>query len=139
YEPPQPHHMGAPNSQYQHAARSEDHLDRERITYFISDVTVARDGSLTVHETIRLIGEDGIIRVGILRDLPIIYFDDANVRRRIRPEIVSVTLDNRDTPYALEMQSHVWEIGLIDDDHELTRGPHTYEIVYRTNRQVGFF
>ena len=47
----------------------------ERIQRFVSDVSVERDGTLDVTETIRINVERDQVRHGILRDIPTIYRD----------------------------------------------------------------
>lgn len=129
-------HLGMPNAQYQ---RGPILHESERITYFISDVTIGNDGTMTVHETIRVVANGGIIRHGIYRDIPIIGRDRDGARRRLRIDIVKVQRDGGDTPYHFDMLSHHWRIRIGDRNTNLTRGPHTYDIVYRTNRQVAFY
>ena len=65
----------------------------ERITSFISDVKVERNGDLDVTETIRVEAEGREIRRGILRDFPTRYNrpDGSNVE--VGFSVVSVTRD----------------------------------------------
>ena len=52
----------------------------ERVTSFISDVTVNTDASLEVRETITVEAEGIEIRRGILRDFPTVYTDRHGIR-----------------------------------------------------------
>ena len=133
---PNTRHFGMPNSQYQSRPYLHEH---ERITYFISDVMVAEDGTMTVHETIRLVSTGHVFRHGIYRDIPIMGHDRDGARRRLRIDIVKVQRDGHDEPYTLNMLSSDWRIKIGDADTQLSYGPHTYDITYRTNRQVAFY
>ena len=55
-------------------------LAEERITQFISEVTVNADSSLLVRETITVEAEGGEIKRGILRDFPTTYTDNKGQR-----------------------------------------------------------
>ena len=111
----------------------------ERIVNFISDVTVNADASLEVRETITVNAEGNDIRRGILRDFPTTYTDRRGNRTRVGFEVLGVTRDGRSEPYALESISNGTRIKIGDADVFLYNGQHTYEIAYRTTRQLGFF
>ncbi len=111
----------------------------ERITSFISDVTVNADASLDVRETITVTAEGNDIRRGILRDFPTTYTDRHGIRVRVGFEVTGVERDGRSEPYALESISNGTRIKIGDKDVFLDDGQHTYEITYRTTRQLGFF
>ena len=111
----------------------------ERIVNFISDVTVNADASLDVRETITVNAEGNDIRRGILRDFPTAYTDRRGNRTRVGFEVLGVTRDGRSEPYALESIGNGTRIKIGDADVFLSFGQHTYEIAYRTTRQLGFF
>ena len=111
----------------------------ERIVGFISDVTVNADASLDVRETITVKAEGNEIRRGILRDFPTTYTDRHGIRVRVGFDVLSVTRDGRSEPYALESIGNGTRIKIGDADVFLDDGQHTYEIAYRTTRQLGFF
>ncbi len=111
----------------------------ERIENFLSDVTVNADASLTVRETINVNVEGDEIRRGILRDFPTTYYDGRGQRVRVGFEVLEVERDGRSEPYAMESLSNGQRIRIGDADVLLTDGSHTYEITYRTSRQLGFF
>ncbi len=111
----------------------------ERIQRFVSDVTVNTDASLTVRETIEVVAEGIDIKRGILRDFPTIYRDRRGTRLVVGFEVISVSRDGRTEPYAVEAISNGKRVRIGDADVFLSRGPHAYEIVYRTTRQLGFF
>jgi len=111
----------------------------ERIQRFVSDVTVNTDASLTVRETIEVVAEGDQIKRGILRDFPTVYRDGRGTRLVVGFEVLSVSRDGRAEPYSIESISNGKRIRIGDADVFLPRGPHVYEIVYRTTRQLGFF
>ncbi len=111
----------------------------ERIQRFVSDVTVNTDASLSVRETIEVFAEGDEIKRGILRDFPTVYNDRRGTRVVVGFEVVSVARDGRKEPYAVESISNGKRIRIGDADVFLSRGPHVYEIAYRTTRQLGFF
>jgi hypothetical protein len=111
----------------------------ERITQFVSGVTVNTDATLEVRETIDVQAEGVDIRRGIFRDFPTSYAGRAGQRVNVGFDVISVTRDGKPEPYALESLSNGMRVRIGDRDVFLTRGPHRYEIVYRTSRQIGFF
>lgn len=114
-------------------------LAEERIDNFISDVTVNADASLSVRESITVFAEGNAIRRGILRDFPTIYTDKRGVRVKVGLDVLEVRRDGRPERFAIETLSNGQRIRIGDKDVYLDRGPHTYEIAYRTTRQIGFF
>ena len=114
-------------------------LAQERVVDFISDVTVSPDASLTVRETITVNVEGLDIRRGIQRDFPTTYADRRGVRVRVGFEVLEVKRDGRAEPYTTLALDNGIGIRIGDADVFLDRGQHTYEITYRTTRQLGFF
>jgi hypothetical protein len=114
-------------------------LAEERIIQFVSDVTVNADATLDVRETIDVQADGVDIRRGIFRDFPASYDDRAGQRVTVAFDVISVTRDGRPEPYALEPLSNGVRVRIGDKDVFLEHGPHRYEIVYRTSRQIGFF
>jgi len=111
----------------------------ELIENFLSDVTVNTDASLSVRETITVNAEGNDIRRGILRDFPTIYTDRYGRRVQVGFEVLEVERDGRAEPYSVESISNGKRIRIGDADIFLNEGSHTYEIAYRTTRQLGFF
>ncbi|WP_373503782.1 DUF2207 domain-containing protein [Aestuariivirga sp.] len=114
-------------------------LADERITGFLSDVTVNADASLTVRETISVIAEGRDIRRGIFRDIPTIYKDRLGQRVVVGLDVVDVKRDGRSEPYAIEAITNGKRIRIGDKDVLLDDGQHVYQVTYRTTRQIGFF
>ena len=121
------------------AALTVSALAEERIQRFVSDVTVNADASLSVHETIEVFAEGIDIKHGILRDFPTVYTDRRGTRVVVGFEVVSVSRDGLEEPYAIESISNGKRIKIGSGDMFLPQGPHVYEIAYRTTRQLGFF
>ena len=110
----------------------------ERIISYVSDVSVNRDASLDVTETIRVMAEGRDIDHGIYRDFPTRY--ERNGRRvRVGFDVVSVERDGQAEPYARERISNGVRIKMGSADVSVTPGEHTYVLHYRTTRQLGFF
>ena len=110
----------------------------ERILYFLSDVTVQKDGDLDVTETIRIRSAGDTFRHGLLREFPTRYM------RKGRPvrvgfDVASVERDGRKEPYKRESMDNGVRLRIGDADTLLSDGEHVYTIRYRTNRQLGFF
>lgn len=111
----------------------------ERIASLISDVTVNTDASLDVRETITIEAEGFEIRRGILRDFPTIYTDRHGIRVSVNFDVLDVKRDGIGEPYGIEPLANGKRIRIGDGDVLLRSGQHTYEITYRTTRQIGFF
>jgi uncharacterized membrane protein YgcG len=120
------------------AAASLAHAD-ERILSFDSTITVQRDGALEVRETIRVRAEGNRIRRGIYRDFPTVY--PATDGRQIVVEFgfESATRDGDAETWRVESLGNGKRIYLGSAAVTLPRGEHTYEIIYRTDRQLGYF
>ena len=110
----------------------------ERIISYVSDVTVDRNSSLHVVETIRVEAEGQNIRHGIYRDFPTRYERDGRTIR-VGFEVESVQLDGQPVHYARESLPNGVRIKVGSADSEVSRGEHVYVIRYTTTRQLGFF
>ena len=119
------------------AAAAQD--ESERITNYASDVIVAKNGALTVTETIAVVAEGINIRHGIYRDFPTTYTDKFGRHVHVGFAVVSVSRDGHDEPYDLENIDSGQRIKIGDADTLVDPGPHTYTIIYTTNRQIGFY
>ena len=110
----------------------------ERILSFDSNVQVARDGTLTVTETIRVEAEGKQIRRGIFRNLPLLFEQDG---RTVRAgfTLLSVMRDGKPEPYQVNTSRDGARIYVGDKDVFLSPGAYTYTITYETNRQIRFF
>ncbi|MEW6643313.1 MAG: DUF2207 domain-containing protein [Pseudomonadota bacterium] len=111
----------------------------ERISRFVSDVTVQRNGDLEVTETITVQSEGQSIKRGILRDFPTSYANRDGTRVEVGFDVRAVTRDGAAEPYATERLSNGVRVRIGRADTLLANGSHTFVITYRTTRQVGFF
>ena len=114
-------------------------LAEERVTDFVSEVTVGADGALTVRETIAVMAEGREIRRGILRDFPTTYTDKRGQRVIVGFEVLEVTRDGSPEPYALEALGNGTRVRIGQAEVLLDAGLNRYGITYRTTRQIGFF
>ena len=111
----------------------------EVIYSFDSDVTLAKDGELTVTEVIAVQAEGRQIRHGIYRDFPLTFKDAGGTLREVDFSLLSVTLDGRPEPYFTKRIRSFLRIYAGDEKKFVTRGQHTYVFHYRTARQVRWF
>lgn len=115
-------------------ARAEEYIDR-----YHADIAVARDGTLTVTETIRVHAEGDRIRRGVYRDFPLTALDDAGREREVDFEIGSVERDGRPEPYHTESARRGIRIYFGSAGTLLSPGFHEYRLTYETGRQIRFF
>lgn len=111
----------------------------ERILGFDSQVTVNRDGSLDITETIRANAENVKINRGIFRDFPTKYDGRRGERINVGFELVSVERDGQSERSNVESLSNGVRVRVGNPDVIIPVGEHTYRIRYRTNRQLGYF
>jgi uncharacterized membrane protein YgcG len=114
------------------------HAD-ERILSFDSTITVAKDGTLEVREAIRVRAEGNNIRRGIYRDFPTIYPTNDGRQIVVGFAFEGATRDGNPEPWRTENQGNGVRVYLGSASVMLPQGEHTYELVYRTDRQMGFF
>ena len=111
----------------------------EVIRDFHSDITVHEDASMTVRETIEVISEGIQIRHGIYRDFPITYEDALGNQYRVGFTILDIQRDDAPEPYHMEDIANGKRIYIGAKDVLVPSGEHTYTVVYKTTRQLGFF
>jgi uncharacterized membrane protein YgcG len=116
-------------------AQDEDADHFERVTEYKSDIVVAADGTLSVHETITVNARGSDIRHGIFRDFPTLYPDGVHVRF----DVSRVTRDGHDEAYAIGGLDNGRRVRIGDANAVLAYGLHTYTIDYTTDRQIAFF
>jgi hypothetical protein len=112
---------------------------QERVVDFHSDIRIARDGTLTVTETIDVEVEGQQIKRGILRDFPTDYRDRSGARVTVPFQVLAVRRDGRPEMWNEERLHNGVRIRIGNAAVMLPRGRHVYEITYRTARQLGFF
>jgi uncharacterized membrane protein YgcG len=112
---------------------------RERITRFVSDVDVQRNGDLVVTETIQVMAEGDAIRHGILRDFPTTYRTKDGARVRVGFDVLEVKRDGASEHYTSEPYGNGVRLRIGDAHRYINGGAHEFVIKYRTTRQIGFF
>lgn len=111
----------------------------ERVLNFSSVVHIEADGALRVRERIVVHAGGQKIKRGIFRDFPTDYRDRYGAQVRVPFEVIAVTRDGRPEPYVLQRQRNGVRVRIGNANVYLKHGVYTYEITYRTARQLGFF
>ena len=117
-------------------AQADNH---ERIISFDSDIRVHEDASMTVKETISVVGTGNQIKRGIYRDFPTKYRSKRGVWTVVSFDVEGVTRDGRPESHFTEARSNGVRLYIGSKNVFLQPGRYTYEITYRTTRQLGFF
>ncbi len=109
----------------------------EVIHRFDSVAEVARDGTLTVTETIRVRSEGNEIKRGIYRDFPLRFRDASGRNREVDFNVLSVTRDGQPEHwFTKKPNTGVVRIYAGKEDVFVSRGDHTYVLRYTTGRQI---
>ena len=111
----------------------------ERILSYDSTITVNHDGTLEVREAIRVRAEGRNIRRGIYRDFPTIYPRDGGGTTVVAFNFQSAKRDGSDEPWHTENRGNGVRVYVGSPSRTVSHGEHTYELVYRTDRQMGYF
>lgn len=111
----------------------------ERILDWRSDIRVLADSTLEVTETLRVRAAGEQIRRGLLRDFPTRYVDRRGRRVVTGFEVLAVRRDGRAEPHALERLANGARLRIGDPGVYLSPAEYTYTIIYRTDRQLGYF
>lgn len=112
---------------------------QERIERYASRAEIARDGSITVTETIRVQAQGQQIRRGIFRDIPTRFQSELGQNVRVGFDFLDASLDGRDVKHDLSRLDGGVRIRLGDPDTFLVPGSHTFRIRFRLRRAVSFF
>lgn len=111
----------------------------ERIINFHSEITLLKDASMLVRETIEVVSEGLDIRRGIYRDFPTRYKDRFGNNIVVDFEVVEILRNGNPENYHIKRMANGKRIYIGDSNIFLAPGYYTYTIAYRTNRQLGFF
>lgn len=111
----------------------------EKILFFDSDIVINEDASMIVTETIKVHSEGEQIKRGIYRDFPTRYKDKYGNNVVINFDIVEILRDGLAESYHTENLSNGVRVYIGKTDHFLSEGNYTYNIKYKTNRQIGYF
>jgi uncharacterized membrane protein YgcG len=113
--------------------------EAERILSFDSQIEVRSNADLMVTETIVVRAEGQQIKHGIYRDFPQLYRGQWGLKRRTAFEVLSLTRDGRPEPSHQEKKDNGQRVYFGAAHVDLSPGNYTYQLTYRTDRQVGFF
>jgi uncharacterized membrane protein YgcG len=112
----------------------------EVIRSYHADIDVAKSGALTVTETITVEAENEQIRHGIYRDFPLTFTGDDGQMHRVDFDLVSIKRDGQPEDFKSEgLDGRGTRILIGKADVIVPTGEHTYEIAYRTGRQIRYF
>jgi uncharacterized membrane protein YgcG len=114
-------------------------LAEERILDFHSDVVVGTDAVLTVTETIRVQADGSSIKHGIYRDFPQLYRGPWGLRTRVGFQVIGVKRDGQSESHHTKPEANGQRVYIGSESVTVPPGEHTYELTYRTDRQIGFF
>jgi len=112
------------------------HAESERITSFESDITVNKDSSLTIKETIDYVA--AYEKHGIYRDIPVEYKDKEGKKFYLGIEDISVTRDGGSEKFTDSTSGGYLEMKIGDKDKTII-GAHKYEISYKLKGVINNF
>lgn len=114
-------------------------LADERILSFESHIVVEKGGDVVVTEKIQVRAEGNEIKRGIYRDLPRVHTTKWGLKKKKPFKVLAVRKNGEAENFVVE---EIGQAGIrirIGQQHVLLpRGNYTYEIVYRTGRQLYF-
>lgn len=113
-------------------------LAKEGIDKFDTAIVVARNGDVTVTETLDVMVEGDQIRHGIQRDLPR-YYESQGDNLPYAYHVLRVELDGRPVHYKTSRKGNAYRIRIGDADELVPAGAHRYVISYEVKDQVRHF
>ncbi|MGB7206689.1 MAG: DUF2207 domain-containing protein [Anderseniella sp.] len=114
-------------------------LAEEQILNFNSRIEVARNGDLTVTETIRVKAEGRTIRRGIFRDFPLVFQGPSKREHRVSFDVIEVLRNGQPEDFRLDEASRAIRVYIGKANRFLENGEHTFTIKYKSDRQIRFF
>lgn len=122
-------------------ADAEDTADLsvERILSFQDRITVDSKGDMRVVENIKFNVTGQTIKHGIYRDFPTTYTNEKGIRFKVGFTVEQVLRNGEVESYKLESLTNGTRVKIGKADTLIESGVHTYTIVYKTNRQIGFY
>nr|WP_305908345.1 DUF2207 domain-containing protein [Methylomarinum sp. Ch1-1]MDP4521170.1 DUF2207 domain-containing protein [Methylomarinum sp. Ch1-1] len=111
----------------------------ETIHRFDSEISIHRDASMQVVETITVSAEGNQIKHGIYRDFPTDYRSPSGQRYQVGFKVLGASRDGHPEPFHITKRSNGVRIYIGAKNHYLEPGTYTYTLRYQTNRQLGFF
>jgi uncharacterized membrane protein YgcG len=111
----------------------------EVINAFDQAITLDRDGSMLITETIAVNSEGDKIRHGIFRDFPLTFRDAKGKTSYVDFRVQSVEQDGAPAEWKQEGIAGGARVYVGSADTYVSNGPHTYRLTYRTDRQYRYF
>lgn len=111
----------------------------EKMISFHADISLDTTGMMTVREQIRIYAKGEFFKRGITRALPLSRSDKDNNRIKISYSVREVLLEGRPVNFFIEKENDNLIIYVGEKDIFLEPGYYTYEVLYETAGQVGFF
>ena len=111
----------------------------EHILNFRSDIVINNDSSMLVKESIKVVALNQEIKHGIYRDFPTMYKDAKGNNYNVTFDVVSVLKDGSPEEFRIENKSNGKRVYIGNKNVYVPMGIHTYELTYKTTRQIGFF
>ena len=111
----------------------------EHILDFTSSIVVRPDSSLLITETIKVKALGKEIKRGIVRNFPTTYPGHLGGTMQVGFKLKEILRDGRAEPYHTKSVSNGVEIYIGSKDVFLKPGEYTYNIVYETDGQLGYF
>jgi len=122
-----------------HTSLASDASTQERILNYHSDITINKNSSMKVTETIKVQASGDEIKRGIYRDFPTKYKDKYRNNFNVNFKILSIKRDGQTEPYHTANMLNGVRIYIGQEDVFLNPGTYTYKISYQTKWQLGFF
>nr|WP_321445309.1 DUF2207 domain-containing protein [uncultured Cohaesibacter sp.] len=121
-------------------ASFDAHAQRgERITDYTVALTVNKDRTVDIVETITINVEGNVFKRGLLRDIPVRYRGKLGETVYIDLDVKSIKRDGRTEPYHQSYEGRYVRLRIGNADVMLQHGLHTYEIRYSVSDSIGFF
>jgi uncharacterized membrane protein YgcG len=111
----------------------------EEILDYDAQIEIARNGTLTVTEAIRVSAEGDKIKRGIYRDFPTRYSGRFGTRVEVPFDVVRVLRDGNAEAFHTTSIDGGIRVYIGAANQVVAPGPHLYELTYTTRRQIGFF
>ncbi|MCP4273297.1 MAG: DUF2207 domain-containing protein [Gammaproteobacteria bacterium] len=111
----------------------------ERILSYQSNIEIFTDGDMQVEDKIRVRVDNKKIKRGIYRDFPTRYKDKVGNNYHVKFDVLRVLRDGQLEPFHTKAQNNGVRLYVGHENYQLPIGEYEYTIVYKTNRQLGFF
>ncbi|MCC6933593.1 MAG: DUF2207 domain-containing protein [Deltaproteobacteria bacterium] len=111
----------------------------EEILSYGSEIEVQKNGELIITEKIKVNCQQVDIKRGIYRDFPTKYQDGSGHTISVDFKVLSVKRDGQSEKWHTESISNGTRVYIGDAKVYLAKGIYSYELVFKTNRQLGYF